>query len=215
MSRKDAEGRDEKRDASPESTGRNPGGHGVGASTFTVRMENSWPKAFDLMEAVVGRENMWSALKRVESNKGAPGVDGMRASELRAWLKEHWPRVRDELLDDRYMPMPVRRVEIPKPGGKGMRQLGIPSVLDRLIQQALLQVLQTVFEPGFSDHSYGFRPGRIAHDAVRQARAYVAEGRRWVVDMDIEKFFDLVNHDILMSRVARKVGDKRVLRLIL
>jgi RNA-directed DNA polymerase len=214
MPGKDAEDRDEMRGASPESMGRNPRGHGDGASIGTVRMENSWPKAFDLMEAVVGRENMWSALKRVESNKGAPGVDGMRVSEFRAWLTEHWPRVREELLDDRYLPSPVRKVEIPKPGGKGMRQLGIPTVLDRLIQQALLQVLQPVFEPGFSDHSYGFRPGRSAHDAVLQARAYVADGRRWVVDIDLEKFFDRVNHDILMSRVARKVGDKRVLRLI-
>jgi RNA-directed DNA polymerase len=166
------------------------------------------------MEAVVGRENMWSALRRVESNKGAPGVDGIQVSDLRSWLVEHWPRVREELLEDRYLPSPVRKVEIPKPGGKGIRQLGIPTVLDRLIQQALLQVLQPVFEPGFSDHSYGFRPGRSAHDAVVQARAYVAGGRRWVVDIDLEKFFDRVNHDILMSRVARKVGDKRLLRLI-
>ncbi len=214
MPGKDAEFRDEKRGATPESTGRNPGGQGAAASIGTVRMEHSWPKAFDLMEAVVGRENMWSALGRVESNKGAPGVDGVRVSEFRPWLVEHWPRVREELLEDRYMPSPVRKVEIPKPGGKGMRQLGIPTVLDRLIQQALLQVLQPVFEPGFSDHSYGFRPGRSAHDAVLSARAYVADGRRWVVDVDLEKFFDRVNHDILMSRVARKVGDKRVLRLI-
>jgi len=214
MSYKDAEGRVEKRGASPESRGRNPRGHGGGAFMGTVRKENSWPKAFELMEAAVGRENMWLALKRVESNKGAPGVDGMPVSELRAYLREHWPRIREELLEDRYIPSPVRKVEIPKPGGKGMRQLGIPTVMDRLIQQALHQVLQPVFEPGFSDHSHGFRPGRSAHDAVRQARAYVADGRRWVVDIDLEKFFDRVNHDILMSRAARKVGDKRVLRLI-
>jgi len=214
MTDKRAEGRDESRGASSESMGRNPGGQGAGAPAVTARTEHSWPKAFDLMEAAVGRENMVKALKRVESNKGAPGVDDMLVSELRAWLKEHWPRVREELLDDRYIPSPVLKVEIPKPGGKGMRMLGIPTVLDRLIQQALLQVLQPVFEPGFSDHSHGFRPGRSAHGAVLEARSYVAEGRRWVVDLDLEKFFDRVNHDILMSRVARKVGDKRVLRLI-
>ena len=214
MPREDAEGLVAKRSAAPESTGRNPGGEGAAASTGTVRKENSWPKAFELMEAVVGRENMWLALKRVESNKGAPGVDGMPVSELRAYLRERWPRIREELLEGRYQPSPVRKVEIPKPGGKGTRQLGIPTVLDRLIQQAHHQVLSPIFEPDFSDHSYGFRPGRSAHDAVLQARAYVAEGRRWVVDLDLEKFFDRVNHDILMSRVARKVGDKRVLKLI-
>jgi RNA-directed DNA polymerase len=176
--------------------------------------EHSGPERLALMEAVVGRENMWSALKRVEANKGAPGVDGLAVSELRGFLREHWPRIRAELLDGRYQPSPVRGVEIPKPGGKGVRQLGIPTVLDRLIQQALHQVLQPIFEPGFSNHSYGFRPGRSAHDAVLQARSYVAAGRRWVVDLDLEKFFDRVNHDILMSRVARKVSDKRVLKLI-
>ena len=210
----DADGRVETRGASPESMGRNPGGEGGGASNGTARLEHSWPKAYELMEAVVSRENMADALKRVESNKGAPGVDGMRTTELRPWLHEHWPRVKDDLLGDRYIPSPVRKVEIPKPGGKGTRLLGIPTALDRLIQQALHQVLQPVFDPDFSDHSYGFRPGRSAHDAVRKAREYVADGRRWVVDMDLEKFFDRVNHDILMSRVARKVGDKRVLRLI-
>jgi RNA-directed DNA polymerase len=166
------------------------------------------------MEAVVGRENLRQALKRVEANKGAPGVDGMPVSELRAYLREHWVRIREELLEGRYEPAPVRRVDIPKAGGTGVRQLGIPTVLDRLIQQALHQVLQSVFEGGFSDHSHGFRPGRRAHQAVLKARAYVAEGRRWVVDLDVEKFFDRVNHDVLMSRVARKVSDKRVLKLI-
>jgi RNA-directed DNA polymerase len=187
---------------------------GRGASNGTVTKENSCPEAQELMEAVVGRENMWRALKRVESNKGAPGVDDMPVAELRDYLCKHWPRIKEELLEWRYEPSPVRKVEIPKPGGKGMRRLGIPTVLDRLIQQALHQVLQPIFEPDFSDHSYGFRPGRSAHDAVRQARAYVAEGRRWVVDLDLEKFFDRVNHDILMSRIARKVKDKRVLGLI-
>jgi RNA-directed DNA polymerase len=166
-----------------------------------------------VMEAVVGRENMFEALRRVEANQGAAGADGMSVAGLRAHLKVHWPGIRERLLAGRYEPGPVRRVEIPKPGG-GVRQLGIPTVVDRLIQQAVHQVLQPVFEPQFSESSYGFRPGRSAHQAVRQARSYVAEGRRWVVDMDLEKFFDRVNHDILMSRVARKVRDKRVLGLI-
>jgi RNA-directed DNA polymerase len=138
----------------------------------------------------------------------------MTVEELWPWLKEHWPRIKAELLEDRYVPSPVQRVEIPKPGGKGVRQLGIPTVLDRLIQQAIHQVLSPLFDPDFSEHSHGFRPGRSAHGAVKQARAYAADGRRWVVDLDLEKFFDRVNHDLLMSRVARKVSDKRVLRLI-
>lgn len=167
-----------------------------------------------LMEAVVGRENMIMAMRRVEANKGAAGVDDMPVTELRSYLREDWPQMKKELLEGRYEPSPVRKVEIPKPGGKGMRQLGIPTVVDRLIQQAMHQVLQPTFDEGFSEHSYGFRPGRSAHDAVYQAQTYVAEGRRWVVDMDLEKFFDRVDHDILMSRVARKVKDKRVLKLI-
>ncbi len=167
-----------------------------------------------MMEAVVDRENMRRALERVERNKGAAGADAMPVSELRGHLRKEWPRIKEELLSGRYRPAPVRKVEIPKPGGRGMRQLGIPTVLDRLIQQAVGQVMEPVFEPGFSEHSYGFRPGRSAHQAVLQAQAYIAEGRRWVVDMDLEKFFDLVNHDILMSRIARKVEDKRVLKLV-
>ena len=210
----DTEGRFGTSDTRPESRGRSPRGCGAGVSSGTATTGDSRPETLELMEAVVGRENMWRALKRVEANKGAPGVDGMPVCELRVYLREHWPRIREELLAGRYVPAPVRRVEIPKPGGKGMRQLGIPTVLDRLIQQALHQVLQPVFEPGFSEHSHGFRPGRGAHDAVRRARAYVGEGRRWVVDLDLEKFFDRVNHDLLMSRVARKVSDKRVLTLI-
>lgn len=166
-----------------------------------------------MMEAVVERGNMRAALKRVESNKGAAGMDGMSAEALRPWLHKHWPQVKEELLEGRYRPSPVRKVEIPKPGG-GVRQLGIPTVLDRLIQQAMLQVMQPVFDPEFSDSSYGFRAGRSAQQAVIAARDYVEEGRRWVVDMDIEKFFDHVNHDILMARVARKIEDKRVLGLI-
>ena len=166
-----------------------------------------------MMEAVVERGNMRAALKRVEANKGAAGVDGMAAKALRPWLRANWPRVKEELLEGRYKPAPVKKVEIPKPGG-GMRQLGIPTALDRLIQQAMLQVMQPVFDPEFSESSYGFRPGRSAQQAVLAARAHVEAGRRWVVDMDIEKFFDRVNHDMLMARVARKVGDKKVLRLI-
>lgn len=166
------------------------------------------------MEAVVERENMRAALRRVKANKGSAGADGMSVEELTPYLTEHWPGIKEALLAGRYKPSPVRRVEIPKPDGKGMRQLGIPTVLDRLIQQALHQAMQPLIDPNFSNYSYGFRPGRDAHQAVRQAQAYVGEGRRWVVDMDLEKFFDRVNHDILMSRVARRVKDKRVLRLI-
>ncbi len=167
-----------------------------------------------MMDAVVERDNLWSALRRVERNGGVAGVDNMPVEALRPYLKVHWPRIKEELLCGRYVPSPVLRVAIPKPGGKGMRELGIPTVLDRFIQQALNQVMQPVFDRDFSESSYGFRPGRSAHDALRAARAHVASGRRWVVDMDLEKFFDRVNHDILMSRVARKVTDKRVLKLI-
>ncbi|SMB90695.1 group II intron reverse transcriptase/maturase [Thermanaeromonas toyohensis ToBE] len=167
----------------------------------------------DLMEKVVERSNMLRALRRVESNKGAAGVDGMEIKSLRPYLKEHWLRIREELLKGTYRPQPVRRVEIPKPDG-GVRLLGIPTVLDRLIQQALLQALTPIFDPGFSEHSFGFRPGRNAHQAVKEAQGYIREGYRYVVDLDLEKFFDRVNHDILMARVARKVKDKRVLKLI-
>jgi RNA-directed DNA polymerase len=166
-----------------------------------------------LMEAVVARENMLSALERVESNKGAAGVDAMPVEALREHLRVHWPRIKEALLAGDYRPMPVRRVEIPKPGG-GVRQLGIPTVLDRLIQQALHQVLQPIFEPQFSEHSFGFRPGRSALQAVTQAQSYVAAGARWVVDIDLEQFFDRVNHDMLMARVARRVADRRVLKLV-
>lgn len=166
-----------------------------------------------LMEQAVARDNMWAALRRVEQNGGAPGVDGMRVQDLRLHLREHWERIRSELLDGSYRPQPVKRVEIPKPGG-GTRMLGIPVVVDRLVQQALLQVLTPRFDPHFSDSSFGFRPGRRGKEAVGRAREFVREGYRWVVDLDLEKFFDRVNHDILMSRVARRVDDKHVLRLI-
>ena len=167
-----------------------------------------------MLEAVLERENMWAAYRRVMSNMGAPGVDEMPVEALEAHLKANWPSTKAKLLADEYVPSPVRVVEIPKPDGKGKRMLGIPTVADRLIQQALHQVLSPIFEEGFSESSYGFRPGRSAHQAVLKARSYVAEGKRWVVDLDLEKFFDRVNHDILMSRVARKVKDKRILRLI-
>ncbi|MGC9966300.1 MAG: group II intron reverse transcriptase/maturase [Syntrophobacteraceae bacterium] len=196
------------------SSGRNPQGPIAGASNLTARKEHSSQKAQKLIEAVVERENMIKALRRVEANKGSAGVDGVSVDALRAKLRQHWPRIREELLEGRYQPQPVREVEIPKPGGKGMRQLGIPTVMDRLIQQALNQVMQPIFDPDFSESSYGFRPGRSAHQAVLKAREYAAAGKRWVVDMDLEKFFDRVNHDILMARLARKIGDKRVLKLI-
>lgn len=167
----------------------------------------------DLLEKMLSRENLLRALKRVRQNAGAAGVDGMTAEELPEWLKHHWPEVKEQLLTGVYRPMPVKRVEIPKPGG-GMRALGIPTVLDRLLQQALLQVMTPIFDPNFSPHSFGFRPGKSAHDAVGQAQKHIREGRRYVVDMDLEKFFDRVNHDMLMARVARKVTDKRVLKLI-
>jgi RNA-directed DNA polymerase len=166
-----------------------------------------------LMEAAVATANMRRALKRVVANKGSPGVDGMTIAELPAYLRKEWPRLRQELLAGRYQPQPVRRVEIPKPDG-GTRQLGIPAVVDRLIQQAILQVLDPLYDPSFSPHSYGFRPGRSAHQALEQAREYVAGGNGWVVDLDLEKFFDRVNHDILMGRLAKRIDDKRLLRVI-
>jgi RNA-directed DNA polymerase len=164
-------------------------------------------------EVVFARENMLSALKRVESNKGAAGIDGMRVEELRGFLKEHWLEVREALESGKYRPSPVRRVEIPKPDG-GVRQLGIPTVIDRLIQQAIAQVLSPMFEQVFSPYSYGFRPGRSAHQAIQKSQEYIREGYDWCVDIDLEKFFDRVNHDMLMARVARVVKDKRVLKLI-
>jgi len=204
----------EKPDSRSEGSGRKPREYEKGASSVTARREDSNPEEERMMEAVVGKGNMVAALQRVISNRGAAGVDGMTVEELKPYLKDEWKRIKEELLEGRYEPKPVLKVEIPKADGKGVRKLGIPTVVDRLIQQALHQVMSPIFEPGFSESSYGFRPGRSAQDAVRQARAYVKEGRRWVVDMDLEKFFDRVNHDILMSRVARQIRDKRVLRLI-
>jgi group II intron reverse transcriptase/maturase len=175
--------------------------------------EKSNPITATLMEEVVRRENLTVALKRVRTNKGSPGVDGMTVEELGGYLREQWLRVREELLRGDYQPQPVKGVLIPKPEG-GIRQLGIPTVLDRFIQQALLQVLTPIFDPTFSSSSYGFRPGRSAHQAVQQAKKYIAEGYEWVVDIDLDKFFDRVNHDILMGRLAKRIEDKRILRLI-
>jgi RNA-directed DNA polymerase len=166
------------------------------------------------MEEVLSRSNMLQAFNRVVSNKGAAGVDGLTVDELWAYCQQHWERHREELFSGTYRPSPVRKVEIPKPGGKGMRMLGIPTVLDRLIQQALLQVLTRLYDPMFSDSSFGFRPGRSTHQALDRAKEHIASGHRWVVDMDLEKFFDRVNHDILMSRLARQIQDKRILKLI-
>jgi len=165
------------------------------------------------MEEVCERKNLRKALKRVKANRGSPGGDGMTVEELPDYLKEHWPAIRQQLLSGTYRPQPVKRVEIPKPDG-GVRKLGIPTGLDRLIQQAVMQVLQGRWDRTFSEHSYGFRPGRSAHQAVAQAQRYIAEGHGWVVDIDLEKFFDRVNHDKLMGQVAKRVVDKRLLRLI-
>jgi RNA-directed DNA polymerase len=166
-----------------------------------------------LMELVCERRNLQAALKRVRKNKGSPGIDGMTVDELPDYLRAHWSALREQMLSGAYRPSMVKGQLIPKSGG-GMRKLGIPTVLDRFIQQALLQVLQPIFDPNFSEHSYGFRPKRRAHDAVVQAQRYVQEGRRIVVDVDLEQFFDRVNHDVLMGKLAKKIGDSRLLRLI-
>jgi RNA-directed DNA polymerase len=166
-----------------------------------------------LMEEVCERENLKEALRRVKANKGSAGVDGMTVGGITDYLKQHWPAIREQLLNGTYEPKPVRRVEIPKPDG-GVRKLGIPTVQDRLIQQAVMQVLQRRWDRTFSDHSYGFRPGRSAHQAVAQAQKYIAEGHGWCVDLDLEKFFDRVNHDKLMGQIAKRVEDKRLLKLI-
>ncbi len=209
----DAERRAEKSERSLSVGGGTAEGRGTVRQANAARDGHVGDEAPQLMEEVCARENMRAALKRVVRNGGAPGPDGMTVEGLLPYCREHWARIREELLSGTYRPEPVRRVEIPKPGG-GTRTLGIPMVVDRMIQQALLQVLTPIFDPTFSDASYGFRPGRSAHEAVRCAREHIAAGNRWVVDLDIEKFFDRVNHDILMSRVARRVKDKRVLLLI-
>jgi group II intron reverse transcriptase/maturase len=179
----------------------------------TAAHENERSGASGLMEKVCERPNLLAALKRVRRNKGSPGIDGMTVDELSAHLREHWPRLREQVLAGTYQPAQVKQQLIPKANG-GMRKLGIPTVVDRFIQQALLQVLQPMFDPDFSKHSHGFRPGHRAHDAIVEAQGYIQAGRKWVVDVDLEQFFDRVNHDVLMGRLAKRIGDSRVLRLI-
>jgi RNA-directed DNA polymerase len=184
--------------------------------SFTAVSEPESPASTNrLMEEVCERENLKAALRRVKANKGSPGVDGMTVAALPGYLKQHWPALREQLLSGTYQPQPVKRVEIPKRDGGGVRKLGVPSALDRFVQQAVMQVLQRQWDPTFSNHSYGFRPQRSAHQAVAQAQQYIAEGHQWeVVDLDLEQFFDRVNHDKLMGRIAKRVEDKRLLRLI-
>jgi len=196
----------------PEADEVRPGAVG-GIEAPTATHVTHRPASAALMEEVCDRENLKRALQRVKSNKGSAGVDGMTVDALPAYLQAHWPTIRSQLLTGTYQPQPVRRVEIPKPDG-GTRALGIPTVLDRFIQQAVLQVLQRDWDRTFSEHSYGFRPGRSAHQAVARAQGYIAAGYRWVVDLDLEKFFDRVNHDQLMGRVAQRVADRRLRRLL-
>ena len=183
-------------------------------SLSTIHAPESPASTHQLMEEVCEGENLKQALQQVKSNKGSPGIDGMTVEELTGYLKQHWSAIREQLLQGTYEPKPVRRVEIAKPDGGGMRKLGIPCVLDRFVQQAVLQVLQRQWDPTFSDHSYGFRPGRSAHQAVAQAQKHIAAGYSWVVDLDLEKFFDRVNHDKLVGQIAKRVEDKRLLKLI-
>jgi RNA-directed DNA polymerase len=185
-----------------------------GTESFTANCETESPAGTkQLMEEVCDRENLKRALRRVKANQGSPGIDGMKVGELAGYLKQQWPAIRERLLSGTYKPQPVKRVEIAKPDG-GMRKLGIPTVLDRFIQQAVMQVLQNRWDRTFSDHSHGFRPQRSAHQAVAKAQQYIAAGQRWVVDLDLEEFFDRVNHDRLMAAIARRVSDKRMLKLI-
>lgn len=196
------------------------GDDGIKAATFeelqrfTIQSQKeTLEETKNLMKAVCQNDNLKQALKKVVANKGAAGIDGMNVTQLKQWFCENEQNLTNTLLEDRYKPQPVKRVSISKPGG-GKRNLGIPTTIDRLVQQAILQVLSPIFEQYFSNSSYGFRPGRSAHQAIKQAQEYVLEDRTWVVDIDLEKFFDNVNHDILMSRIMRKISDKRVLRII-
>ncbi|MGC1976869.1 MAG: reverse transcriptase domain-containing protein [Candidatus Sulfotelmatobacter sp.] len=198
--------------SSPMGEARRAGREGS-ESLRTTSVPESPAGTYRTMEEIVERENLKEALRRVKANKGAPGVDGMTVDQLGDHLKQHWPAFREQLLNGTYRPEPVKRVEILKPDG-GVRKLGIPTVLDRFIQQAVMQVLQQRWDSGFSDHSYGFRAGRSAHQAVAQAQRYISAGYGWVVDLDLEKFFDRVNHDRLMARIAKRVDDKRLLKLI-
>ncbi len=216
MDAKDAE--DRTANADKTGTGRKVEGRNPttpsGAFGTTARRETTYLGTQFLMEEVLEYQNIRIAVQKVRGNKGAPGVDKMTTESLKSHLATHWTQIRQELLGGTYRPSPVRQVEIPKPSGRGMRKLGIPTVIDRLIQQALHQVLSPIFDPEFSENSFGFRPGRNALQAISKANEYVASGRTWVVDTDLEQFFDRVNHDILMARVARKIKDKRVLLLI-
>lgn len=182
-------------------------------SNSVLERRNNTPKDVQVIERLVERKNLMDAYSRVVRNKGAPGIDKMTVEDLKPYLQKNWPSIKKQLLEGTYTPKAVERRDIPKPGG-GMRQLGIPTVLDRLIQQALHQVLSPIFDPHFSENSYGFRPGRSAYQAIKQAKKYQLEGKIWVADMDLAKFFDEVNHDILMSRIARRVSDKKILLLI-
>ncbi|HET6571081.1 MAG TPA: group II intron reverse transcriptase/maturase [Solirubrobacterales bacterium] len=199
----------------PASRGEAPsaGGEGTEARAARADAESRAAMTGPSMEAVVERDNLKKALAQVRRNKGAPGVDGMSVADLAPYFKDHWLAIRAQLLEGTYKPQPVRRVEIPKATG-GTRPLGIPTVLDRFIQQAVLQVLQAAWDPTLSEHSFGFRPGRSAHQAVARAQSYIADGHRWVVDLDLEKFFERVNHDLLMGLVARRVSDRRLRTLI-
>lgn len=198
----------------PAGRGEAPRGRSGGESRSAAHEDERSGSADEkLLELVVARSNVEASLRRVKKNKGSPGIDGMTVEELPAYVAEHWPRIREELLAGRYQPAAVRRHAIPKKGG-GVRELGIPTALDRLIQQCILQVLQPRLDPSFSQHSYGFRPGKRAHDAVCAAQRYIREGRRWVVDVDLEAFFDRVNHDVLMGRLAKRIADRRLLGLI-
>ena len=212
----DTKGRKVRKRTSNREAGVKPLGPGAKADLPTASQDNESPMfGADLMEAVCNRDNLRAALKRVRSNKGSPGVDGMSVDELPGYLRVHWPRIKEELLNGEYGPEPVKRVEIAKPGKrKEKRKLGIPCVLDRFIQQAMLQVLQSRWDATFSESSYGFRPGRSAHQAITKAQSYLRSGYGIVVDLDLEAFFDRVNHDRLMSRLAQRIADKRVLKLI-
>ena len=196
------------------SRGEAPKASGKGTEPVAAERATESPASGEqMMEEICQRDNLIRAWKRVKSNRGSPGVDGITVDELKDYLDEYWPEIREQLLSGTYKPQPVKRVEIPKPEG-GKRKLGIPTVTDRFIQQAVMQVLQEKWDPMFSEHSYGFRPRRSAHQAVARAQEYIAEGYRWVVDIDLEKFFDQVNHDKLMGQIAKRVRDKRVLKLI-
>lgn len=196
-----------------EGTGRNPGEYAGGVEVCPWVEGSSDPPTDQLLEMVVDSDNMKQAWKQVKRNKGAAGVDGRSIADAQAFLRDHWPELRTALLNETYRTYPVLRIEIPKPGG-GVRKLGIPTVIDRLVQQAITQILTPIFDPQFSESSFGFRPGRGAHDAIRQAQSIQQEGKQWVVDMDLKQFFDEVDHDILMSRLGRRIKDKRLKRLI-